>query len=80
MMADPQNLETDVLIVGTGPVGLLAANALMEKSIDLYICDKLNAPVEELRASTFHPPTLDLLEPLGLTSAVLENGLKSPEW
>ena len=64
-MADPQNFETDVLIVGTGPVGLLAANVLMEKSIDLYICDKLNAPVEELRASTFHPPTLDLLEPLG---------------
>ncbi len=29
-MADPQNLETDVLIVGTGPVGLLAANALVE--------------------------------------------------
>ena len=79
-MADPQNLETDVLIVGAGPVGLLAANALVEKSIDMYICDKLNAPVEELRASTFHPPTLDLLEPLGLTSAVLENGLKSPEW
>ena len=47
-MADPQNLETDVLIVGTGPVGLLAANALVEKSIDMYICyicDKLNAPV-----------------------------------
>ena len=79
-MADPQNLETDVLIVGAGPVGLIAANALAEKSIDMYICDKLNAPVEELRASTFHPPTLDLLEPLGLTSAVLENGLKSPEW
>ncbi len=79
-MADPQNLETDVLIVGAGPVGLLAANALVEKSIEIYICDKLNAPVEELRASTFHPPTLDLLEPLGLTSAVLENGLKSPEW
>ena len=79
-MADPQNLETDVLIVGAGPVGLLAANALVEKSIDMHICDKLNAPVEELRASTFHPPTLDLLEPLGLTSAVLENGLKSPEW
>ncbi|MEC9178402.1 MAG: FAD-dependent monooxygenase [Pseudomonadota bacterium] len=80
MMADPQNFETDVLIVGTGPVGLLAANALREKSIDLYICDKLNALVEELRASTFHPPTLDLLEPLCLTSPVLENGLKSPEW
>ena len=64
-MADHQNLETDLLIFGAGPVGLIAANVLMEKSIDLYICDKLNAPVEELRASTFHPPTLDLLEPLG---------------
>ena len=35
MMADPQNLETDVLIVGAGPVGLIAANALVEKSIDM---------------------------------------------
>ena len=32
-MADPQNLETDLLIVWAGPVGLIAANALVEKSI-----------------------------------------------
>ena len=32
-MADPQNLETDLLIVGAGPVGLIAANALVKKSI-----------------------------------------------
>ena len=50
---DPQNLETDVLIVGAGPVGLLAANALVEKSIETYICDKLNAPVEEYAPQHF---------------------------
>jgi len=32
-MADPQNLETDVLIVGAGPVGLLAANALVKNPL-----------------------------------------------
>ncbi len=32
-MADHQNLETDLLIFGAGPVGLIAANALVENPL-----------------------------------------------
>jgi 2-polyprenyl-6-methoxyphenol hydroxylase-like FAD-dependent oxidoreductase len=36
--------------------------------------------VRDLRASTFHPPTLDMLEPLGITASLLERGLLCPHW
>jgi 3-(3-hydroxy-phenyl)propionate hydroxylase len=33
---------------------------------------------EDLRASTFHPPTLEMLDQIGITPALLERGLKAP--
>jgi 2-polyprenyl-6-methoxyphenol hydroxylase-like FAD-dependent oxidoreductase len=35
---------------------------------------------DELRASTFHPPTLDMLAPYGVTAAMLAQGLICPHW
>ncbi len=35
---------------------------------------------EELRASTFHPPTLDMMAPFGITARMLEAGLVCPTW
>ncbi len=35
---------------------------------------------EELRASTFHPPTLDMMAPYGITARMLEAGLICPTW
>src|SRR3977135_312994 len=34
----------------------------------------------ELRGSTFHPPTLDLLDEFGLVPRMIEVGLKAPTW
>ena len=34
----------------------------------------------ELRASTFHPPTLDKLDTLGLAAPLIAQGLKTPDW
>ena len=34
----------------------------------------------DLRASTFHPPTLEMLEDIGLTAAILRGGLVAPTW
>ena len=34
--------------------------------------------LENLRASTFHPPTLDMLAPFGATDHLIEQGLKAP--
>ena len=36
--------------------------------------------MRDLRASTFHPPTLDMLEPLAITATLLERGLPCPTW
>jgi 3-(3-hydroxy-phenyl)propionate hydroxylase len=35
---------------------------------------------EDLRASTFHPPTLDMLERFGITAELIAQGLVCPHW
>lgn len=72
--------KTDVLIVGAGPVGLTAAARLSQMSIPFILCEAEPALPEDLRASTFHPPTLDYLETLGLAKPLIGQGLVSPSW
>ena len=69
-----------VAIVGAGPVGLCAALALAESGVSVQVFEAEEAITQDLRASTFHPPTLDLLEPLGVTAQLLAQGLICPHW
>jgi len=70
--------ENRVLIAGGGPVGTLTGLALARAGIPVTIFERLSAPAEDHRAATLQPSTLDLFEPLGLTPAILEQGLRSP--
>lgn len=64
-----------VLIAGAGPVGCVAALHLAQNGIPVVLFEgKTELPID-LRASTFHPPTLDLLEELGLTELLIPQGL-----
>ena len=72
--------DTTVLIVGAGPVGLSAALALSRMNIDVQIIDSGLEIDSRMRASTFHPPTLDMIEDLGVLDALLVQGLKVPVW
>ena len=54
-----------VLIAGAGPVGLVAAANLVSHGIPVTVVEAGAALSEESRASTFHPPTLDMLDRLG---------------
>jgi 3-(3-hydroxy-phenyl)propionate hydroxylase len=72
--------RTQVLIAGTGPVGLTAALLLGRKDIAVTVLEAAGVISEELRASTFHPPTLDMLAPYGITARMLEAGLICPTW
>jgi 3-(3-hydroxy-phenyl)propionate hydroxylase len=72
--------EMKVLIAGAGPVGLTAALLLGSKGISVTLLEAEDAISEELRASTFHPPTLDMMAPFGVTARMLEAGLVCPTW
>lgn len=67
--------EPSVLVVGAGPVGCIAALLLVTKGIRVTLIEAATTLPEDLRASTFHPPTLDMLAPLGVTRHLIDNGL-----
>jgi len=67
-----------VVIAGAGPVGSVAALSLALTGVPVTVLEREPAPIIDYRASTFHPPTLDLLEACGATEALLAMGLKAP--
>ncbi len=67
-----------VLIVGAGPVGAIAALLLARAGIPVTVLEREKGIVPDYRASTFHPPTLDLLEACGATDAMVRMGLIAP--
>lgn len=54
-----------VLIAGAGPVGLVSALALANAGIAVTVFERGPGLTQDLRASTFHPPTLDMLGQFG---------------
>ena len=69
-----------VLIAGAGPVGCSAALYLAQRGIPVTLVEAGAVLPEDLRASTFHPPTLDMLDDLGVVDKLLEQGIVCPEW
>jgi 2-polyprenyl-6-methoxyphenol hydroxylase-like FAD-dependent oxidoreductase len=69
-----------VVVAGAGPVGLTAALLLASRGIAVTVVEAEASLSDELRASTFHPPTLDMLEPYGITAQMLDAGLICPTW
>src|SRR5919198_3092256 len=68
-----------VLIAGAGPVGLSAANVLAEAGIEVLVLEAEPRLPENLRASTFQPPTLDLLARFGASAKLIEMGRVAPK-
>ncbi len=70
-----------ILIAGAGPCGMVAAAALAAQGIPVTVFEmRAELPVD-LRASTFHPPTLDLLDRFpGVTADLIQQGLIARTW
>lgn len=69
-----------VLIVGAGPVGLVSACCLSQAGIPVTIVETSPDLPKDLRASTFHPPTLDMLDRFDISKKLVERGLVCPTW
>lgn len=69
-----------VLIAGAGPVGCCAALYLAQRGIPVTLVEAGTTLPIDLRASTFHPPTLDMLEDLGVVDKLIEQGIICPVW
>jgi 2-polyprenyl-6-methoxyphenol hydroxylase-like FAD-dependent oxidoreductase len=59
-------LETEVIIVGAGPVGLLLANLLGARGIRTLVFDRQDQPLESSMAIGVTPPSMEILRRLGL--------------
>lgn len=67
-----------VAIAGAGPVGTTLATLLSQAGHDVVVLEAGADCAQDLRASTFHPPTLEMLDSIGITPMLLERGLKAP--
>jgi 3-(3-hydroxy-phenyl)propionate hydroxylase len=75
-MSKPET-NARVVIVGAGPVGMVCALALNRSGIPVTVIEQEPGPVEDQRAASLHPSTLEMLAPLGVTEKILPLGLVS---
>ncbi|MFJ1974913.1 SDR family oxidoreductase [Streptomyces sp. NPDC087903] len=60
-MAGADAVDTQVVVVGAGPVGLMLAGELCLGGADVTVLELLDAPTTQSRASTLHARTMEIL-------------------
>lgn len=69
-----------ILIVGAGPVGLTLAWRISQAGLPVKVFESDPEITDQLRASTFHPPTLDMFDASGITDTLISHGRITPTW
>ncbi len=70
--------RTQVLIIGGGPVGVVAAYRLALAGVDVVLLEADAFCKEDMRASTLHPPTIGMLSDLGVLETLETESLRAP--
>ena len=68
--------QTDIVIVGAGPVGLYRAGLLIQTGFSCRILEKKSTIDIHSKSLGIHPVSLELFEEAGIITPFLENGLK----
>ena len=68
------SFDAEVIVAGCGPVGLTAALCLAKSGIRVSVFEKRAALSTASLASTIHPPTLEILDDLGVLAPVMSFG------
>jgi len=71
-----QRIDTDVLIVGAGPTGLMLANLLGQRGINAMLIDRHSGPAQQTRAMAVHARTLEIYAQLGIAEQAVALGRK----
>ncbi len=69
---------SDVLVVGAGPSGLMAAVCLARLGVPVTVIDAKEGPTRESRALGPQARTMEIYDQLGLVDAVLDQGTVAP--
>lgn len=70
--------QREVIIAGAGPSGSVGAARLASMGIDVMICEAEETCAHDLRASTIHSVTLEMLDEIDAAEPLIDLGLKSP--
>jgi len=70
-------MDTEVLIVGAGPTGLMLANQLARRGIAALIIDRHSGPAQQTRALGVQARTLEIYSKLGVVDRALELGKRA---
>ena len=68
--------QSPILIAGAGPVGLSLALALARKGIPAEVFEADAELNTQIRASTFHPKTLEMFKDWGVVDDIIQHGYK----
>src|SRR5437867_2729844 len=70
-------MDTDVLVVGAGPTGLMLANQLARRGVRARIIDRHAGPAVESRALGVQARTLEIYSHLGLAEQAVDLGTRA---
>src|ERR1700723_2173185 len=71
------NPNLDVLVVGAGPVGLVAGCELVRRGLRVGVIDKRAEPTDQSRAIAIHARSLDMFDRMGIVDEMLSTGIKA---
>ena len=73
-------MTAPVLIAGGGPAGMATALFLTARGVPVVLFERSAKPHADPRAATYHPPTLEMLEPSGVTDELHQRGIVARTW
>lgn len=78
VMPDPENF-VDLLIIGAGPAGLMAAAWASQYNMSTRIIDKNQAPMAKGQADGLQARTLEIFDSFGVVDRVWKEGFHDIE-
>jgi 3-(3-hydroxy-phenyl)propionate hydroxylase len=76
----PMTSSSPVIIAGGGPTGMATALFLIARGVPVIVLERGATPHADPRAATYHPPSLEMLAPSGVTDDLHAAGIVARTW